>query len=111
VAWSAELARVSGRPVAITGYPPHLVDLDAKRFPQLVFTPSERGEHHLNVRLNRGSANSVTQLANREDALYRVRTPDGAVLCVVLPGPLFAELGPHALLAPAQSSPHSPWSR
>jgi hypothetical protein len=42
----------------------------------------------------------VRDLANREDALYRVQTPDGTVLCVVVPGPTFAELQPHLTLPP-----------
>ena len=111
VAWSARTARLSGRPIAISGNPWHLVQLNAERFPQLVFTPPNRGKHHLTVLLNRGSVKGVTELANQKDALYRVQTPDGAVLCVVLPGPAFAELQPHLSLPPAQSSPHPPSSR
>jgi hypothetical protein len=111
VAWSAQTARVSGRPITISGYPPHLVDFNAKRFPQLVFTPPVVQKHHLTVRLNRGLAKEVTELANDEDALYRVQTADGAVLCVVQPGPAFAELQPYVPLPPAQSSHHSPSSR
>jgi hypothetical protein len=111
VAWSAKTGGLSGSPVAISGDPWPLVQLDAQRFPQLVFTTPNRGKHHLAVVLNRSSAKGVTALANREDALYRVRTADGAVLCVVLPGPAFAELRPHLSVTAPESSPHPPTSR
>jgi hypothetical protein len=48
----------------------------------------------------------VAGLAGRPDALYQVKMPDGAVLCVVEPGPAFAELAPHLKLPPAGLSPH-----
>jgi hypothetical protein len=95
VAWSAKMARLSGRPITISGNPWHLVQLDAERFPQLRFTLPYRGSPELMVRLNRGPANGVVELANREDTLYRVQTADGVVLCVVVPGPGFAALQPH----------------
>jgi hypothetical protein len=56
------------------------------------------------IRLNRGPNDGVVELAGREDALFRVQTPDGAVLCVVLPGPAFAELRRHLVL-PASREP------
>ena len=62
--------------------------------------------HQLDVRLARGSAEGVAGLAGRPDALYQVKMPDGAVLCVVEPGPAFAELAPHLKLPPAGLSPH-----
>lgn len=92
VAWSANTARLAGRPIAISGNPEHLVQLDAERFPQLFFN---RRKSQLLVRLARGSPEGVTELANQKDTLYRVATPDGAVLCVVLPGPDFAALQPY----------------
>ena len=113
VEWSARAARLSDRPIAVSGNPSysHLVQLDAARFPQLVFTPPNRGRHHLMVRLNRGSPDGVTALANQDDALYKVQTPDGAVLCVVLPGPAFAELRPPLSFPAPHASPHPPGSR
>ena len=98
VAWSAKTGELSGSPIAISGVPWPLVQLDVQRFPQLVFTAPNRDKHHLAVVLNRGSVKGVTELANRADALYQVRTADGAVLCVVLPGPAFAELRGHLAL-------------
>jgi hypothetical protein len=110
VAWSAETARLSGRPITISGNPWHLVQLDAERFHELSFIPPQR-PHDLDVRLNRGSSEGMKELANRKDALYRVQTPDGVVLCVVLPGPAFAELQSHLSVPPEHESPHPPRSR
>jgi hypothetical protein len=73
--------------VVVSGNPWHLVQLNAERFPELSFA---MGRHDLSIRLNRGSPKGMIELATREDALHRVQTPDGAVLCVVLPGPAFA---------------------
>jgi len=110
VAWSAEAARLSGTPITISGNPWHLVQLDAERFPELSFTPPHR-QHSLEVRLNRGSAKGVTDLASRPDVLYRVQTADGGVLCVVLPGSTFTELRPPLSLPPERSSPGPSISR
>ncbi len=107
VAWSARTAQLSGRPIAISGNPWHLIQLDSERFPSLYFTPPQRRRHHLSVYLNRGSVEGVTRLANREDALYRVRTADGAVLCVVVPGPAFAELRRQLVFPPPEWLPQS----
>ena len=105
VAWSAEAARSSGRAITISGNPWHLVQLDAERFSALSFTRPHR-PHYVDVQLNRGSAEGARTLANRKDALYQVQTPDGVVLCVVLPGPDFSELQPHLVLPPGGSSSH-----
>ena len=99
VAWSANTARSSGRAITISGNPWHLVQLDAERFHELSFTFPWR-QHNLAVELNRGPAQSMRDLASRDDVLYRVQTPDGAVLCVVVPGTAFAELQPHLVLPP-----------
>jgi hypothetical protein len=85
--------------ITISGNPAQLIQLDAERFAELSFTFPDR-PYHLDVRLNRGSAARVRELANRKDALYRVQTPDGVVLCAVFPGPAFAELQPHLALPP-----------
>ena len=107
VAWSARTAQLSGRPIAISGNPWALIQLDSERFPSLYFTPPQRRRHHLSVYLNRGSVEGVTRLANREDVLYRVRTADGAVLCVVVPGPAYAELRRHVVFPPPEWLPES----
>jgi hypothetical protein len=70
------------------------------------FTPPQRNQHHLGIYLARGSIEGVTGLATRTDALYRVQTADGAVLCVVVPGPAFAELEPRMAFPPPEWSPH-----
>jgi hypothetical protein len=102
VEWTAETARLSGRGVSISGNPWELVELDSERFKTLSFVPPHR-PHDLHVRLNRGGWQDVTELAAREDALYRVQTADGAVLCMVFPGPTFLRLQPHLSLPPSQS--------
>jgi 4-amino-4-deoxy-L-arabinose transferase-like glycosyltransferase len=98
VSWSARVAQLSGRPVTVSGNPWHIVELDAARFRQLAFTLPQRNQDYLTIRLNRGPIGSVKELAARPDALYRVTTPDGAVLCVVHPGPAFGQLQPHLVL-------------
>jgi hypothetical protein len=101
VDWTAAAARAAGRPIVVSGNPWHLVQLDAGRFKELYFQPPHR-RYQIDIRLNRGPTEGVLALAARDDALYRVETPDGAVLCAVLPGPLFGELAPHL-----QSMPRS----
>jgi hypothetical protein len=102
VVWSAKTAKLSGRPIGISGNPWHLVQLNAERFPHLLyFVPPHRRQYHLDVRLNRGSKEGMAELANRGDALYRVVTADGVVLCAVLPGPAFAQLQPYLSLPSA----------
>ena len=99
VAWSAGQARSSGRVITISGNPWALVQLDADRFDEVDFTMPWR-PHNLSIELARGTAQGVRDLANRKDALYRVETPDGAVLCAVFPGPNFAEVQRHLAIPP-----------
>lgn len=94
VTWSRDVAEVARMPVAVSGNPWQLVQLDAERYPQLYFTAPQEQRHHLTVRLNRGPIEGMTELVNRTDALYRVTTPDGTVLCAVFPGPAFEQLRP-----------------
>jgi len=100
VSWTARVAKASGMSLTITGNPAHVVELDAGRFRELFYTIPERGRDHFIVRLNRGPIAGVTELANRMDAPYRVTTPDGAVLCVVLPGAALAQPHPPSLVIP-----------
>lgn len=90
VAWSATRARALGMPIAISGNPDQLVQLDSERFPELYFSPPYRGKHFLHVRLARGPAAGVKELAE-QPALYQVKTADGVVLCNVIPGPAYSE--------------------
>jgi hypothetical protein len=106
VAWSARTAQLSGVPIVISGEPFQVIQLDAERFHQLSFVPPFRGQHQLDVRLARGSVEGVSGLATRPDTLYRVQTPDGALLCVVVPGPAFAQLQPHLTMPPPGLSAH-----
>lgn len=105
VAWSATAAERSGVPIAISGEPWQVIQLDAERFHQLYFTLPYRNQHQIDVRLARGSKEGVEGLAARADILHKVTTPDGAVLCVVVPGPRFSELQPHLTLPPTDLSP------
>ena len=91
VRWGVDMARTHGTVVTISGNPSHLVQLNAERFHEVYFTYPSRRRHYLHVQLARGPVASLRQLA-REQALYQVRTPDGAVLCTVTPGPAFSEL-------------------
>ena len=106
VAWSAKAAQASGVPVVVSGEPWQVIQLDSERFHQLSFEPPFRNKHQLDVRLARGSAEGVTGLAGRSDALFRVQMPDGTVLCVVEPGPAFPQLEPHLKLPSVGLTPH-----
>ena len=90
VEWTAQTARSSGVPVSVSGNPAHLVQDDAARFRELYFTPPQRNRHYFHIRLARGPAASLQELA-QEPAVHQVRTPDGAVLCSITPGPAFDE--------------------
>jgi hypothetical protein len=105
VEWSAHTARSCGIPITISGNPWNLVQLNAQRFHEVKYTAPSRRRHYLHVRLARGSAEGLRALA-QQPALYQVRTPDGAILCSVIPGPAFGEM--KALLsrvAPGMASP------
>jgi hypothetical protein len=106
VTWSAETARRAGVPVAISGdLLPELVGPDSQRFHELYVTPLVRQQHALQLQLMRGTIDDLRQLASRQDALYRVTTSDGAVLCVVLPGPAYHTL--ESRLAGNSPRPHA----
>lgn len=91
VAWSAQHARSAGVPVTIGGNPEHLVQLNAERFHEVAYTPVHRRRNYFTIRLAKGPVEGLQELA-RQHALYRVQTPDGAVLCTVIPGPAYGEL-------------------
>ena len=107
VSWSAKAAQLSGMPIIVSGEPSHLIQLDSERFHQLSFVPPFRHQHQLDVRLVRGSADGVSSLASRPGILHRVLTPDGALLCVVEPGPAFGQIEPRLKLPPPDVSAHS----
>jgi hypothetical protein len=91
VKWSAETARSYGTVVTISGFPPHVVQLDAERFSEVYFTQPYLMRHHLDIRLARGSIGDLREVTGLP-ALHQVRTPDGALLCTVSPGPAYGEL-------------------
>jgi protein-S-isoprenylcysteine O-methyltransferase Ste14 len=76
------------RPI-VSGRPLHIVRGDAARYPRITVTEREAGEHAFELVLLRGSRAEVLQLAARPDALARITTHDGALLCTVLPGPTY----------------------
>ena len=91
VEWGAAVARATGTPLRVSGYPPHLVELNAERYPEVTFVPQSRNNHHFEITLMRGTRPGLRTLL-RQPAAHRVRTPDGAVLCTITRGPAYAEL-------------------
>jgi hypothetical protein len=91
VQWSAAKARAEGREIAVSGWPAHLVQQNARRYPELEF---DRHDYELMIRLNRGTRQSVSDLARRDNAVHQVTTDDGTVLCVVLPRSAVVEPDP-----------------
>jgi hypothetical protein len=86
VEWVAGRARNMGTPLIVTGYPPHLVMLDAQRFPELNFNHKAEGNYHVYINTARGPVKAFRDIAG-EPSLHRISTPDGAVLCNIEPGP------------------------
>jgi hypothetical protein len=104
VEWGVETARASRVAVAMSGNPDHLVQLDSERYREVFFTYPHRNRHYLHVSLARGPVEALWRLADAP-ALHQVRTPDGAVLCTVSPGPAYGEF--EALRARAGTAQHS----
>ncbi len=91
VEWSAEAARQADMPLIIWGEPRHLVQFNAARFPQLTVAPDWRAPHHVRFQLVRDLVD-VQLVSARGDAVHRVTTADGALLCALYPGPLYRDL-------------------
>jgi hypothetical protein len=91
VEWAVDTARSKGVLITVSGTPAHLVQLNAERFREVAFTYPARNRHYLDIQLARGGVMALEQLATKA-ALHQVRTPDGAVLCTVTPGPAYGEL-------------------
>ena len=90
VEWGVDLARSSGIPVTISGNPAHIVQLNTERFREVTFTFPSRERHYLEIKLARGPVLALRRMAV-QPALHQVRTPDGVVLCTVVPGPAYGE--------------------
>ena len=88
----AELARVAGMPVVVSGHRWRLMGANAGRIPQLAVTRPEAARHHLEILLHRGTRAQIAALRARGDVLLSVETADGARLCSVVPGPAYDEL-------------------
>jgi hypothetical protein len=82
----------------IAGWPPHLLRIDAMRYPRLDVVDRQGGTHQLDVVLSRTSRARVLAMAARPDMVARVTTTDGALLCAVLPGPAYGSLAGTDLL-------------
>ena len=91
VEWAAEYSRATGVPLRVSGVPPHLVEHNAERYPQVTYAGPSSQHHHLEVILMRGTRPHLRSLLRRP-AIHRIRTPDGAVLCTVVPGPAYDEI-------------------
>ena len=106
VEWGARAARRSGTTVAMAGHPNHLVRQNAERYPEVMYVDDNAGRHHLYVRLARGVRQELRQLA-AGPAIHEVKTPDGALLCSVMPGPALSEFGRRPVLSrsPGSASP------
>lgn len=66
--------------------------LNRGRMPQLAVTRPEARRHHLELVLMRERREEVSDQIGRNDIVDRIETSDGAVLCVIAPGPRYAEL-------------------
>jgi hypothetical protein len=91
VEWSAEAGSRANMDVIVWGEPWHIIRTDAARFPNVTVVRTLYDPHHLHVQLVRDLAD-VQRMSRRGDALYRVTTDDGAVLCAVYPGSRYREL-------------------
>ena len=105
VEWAVETARSKRMAITVSGNPSHLVQLNAERFREVAFTYPSRNRHYLEIRLARGPISALREMARRP-ALYRVRTPDGAVLCTVTPGPAYGEFEALQRAAPPPKPHH-----
>jgi hypothetical protein len=103
VEWAADVARSFNTTVTVSGHPAHIVRLDAARFPQLTTSDQSENRHHMYIDMARGERAEFRELA-QEPALYRVHTPDGAVLCSVTAGPALKNLGRSPSTAPQADS-------
>jgi hypothetical protein len=88
----AAMAIRAGMPIAVSGHRWRQMGANAGRLPQLVVRRPELAAHHLEIVLHRGSVAQVRQMIGRGDILDRIETADGATLCSVVPGPVYAEL-------------------
>lgn len=78
--------------VTVSGWPLHIIEANASRFPGIRVVDRESREYQLDLILGRGSRKQVLDLAAREDMVASVTTSDGALLCAVLPGPAYNAL-------------------
>jgi hypothetical protein len=92
VQWADRLARRSGVPLVVSGQPPHVVQIDAGRYPSLGSAGPEEGRHHLEIAPVWGSGDAAWRAARGAAVLHWTSTSDGALLCVTTRGPRFADV-------------------
>jgi hypothetical protein len=93
VEWSANLASEVHMPLVVwSGNLWEAISANAPRFKALTVAGRHSTDHHIDIRLLRGPRDAVLQTASRPDVLHTVATSDGAPLCVVLPGPRYADV-------------------
>jgi hypothetical protein len=90
--WAADQADRAGIPVGVAANPWEVLAMDAARYRSLYFRQEHHTGWHLNIRLLKGSRESVLGAAQNPNVLYRVTTADGTPLCIVLPGPEYSRL-------------------
>jgi hypothetical protein len=89
---AAKMGSEAGMPVRIAGGPGPLMLLNASRVRGVRVTNSEHGVHHLEVIHLRGRKADIVAAVHRTDAVYSVTMADGTPLCMVVPGPKYADL-------------------
>jgi hypothetical protein len=93
VEWSANLAVEARVPLVVwSANLWEAIAADVPRFKSLIAAGRRSTDHHLDIRLLRGSREAVLVTASRPDVVHTVTTADGAALCVVLPGPRYWQI-------------------
>jgi hypothetical protein len=92
VQWADRVARGAGVALVLSGQPPHVVQIDAGRYPSLASAGPEEARHHLEIVPVWGAEAKARRAATGSDVLHWVSTSDGAVLCVTSKGPRFADV-------------------
>ena len=96
-------ARETRQPVVMSGNHWRVMALNAGRMADVTVKDQRLGEHELEVKLLRGRRLELARMIEQPDILYRVTTADGTPLCLVLPGPRYANL--EARLRSAREAP------
>jgi hypothetical protein len=90
--WAAAQADRAGMALGVASNAWEVLAMDAGRFNTLYFRQQRHTGWHLNLILLKGSPKNLAEVAADPAALYRVQMADGTPLCVVLPGPEYAQV-------------------